>query len=85
MVYKNRAGQSRENAMIAAFALVTEFGAKQADVAKVLGCSQPTIANWVKDVGYRKQVSNLESELRGAKSYIKELRYEMKRIGHDSD
>lgn len=83
MVYKNRAGQPREKAMIAAYALVKEFGATQADVAKVLGCSQPTIANWVKDVGYRKQVSDLKSDLRDAKSYIKELRHEIKYLGHD--
>lgn len=82
MAYKNKGGQPRERAMIAAYSLVTDFGGKQVDVAKVLGCSQATIANWVKEVGFRKEIAGLEHELRDAKTYIKELRSEMKGLEH---
>lgn len=85
MAYKNKAGQPRERAMVAAYSLVTEFGGKQVDVAKVLGCSQATIANWVKEIGYKKAVAGLENELKDAKSYIKELRSEIKAIEHKRD
>ncbi len=77
MVYVNRAGQPREKVMIAAYALVTQYGAKQADVAKALGCSQATIANWVKDVGYQKQIKGLEKELESAHEYIEELHHSL--------
>ena len=80
MAYKNKGGQPRERAMIAAYSLVKDFEGKQADVAKVLGCSQATIANWVKEVGYKKEIAGLEYELKDAKSYIKELRTELKGI-----
>ena len=77
MAYKNKAGQPRERAMVAAYALVTSFGAKQADVAKVLVCSQATIANWVKEIGYKREIAGLEHELKDAKSYVKALKNEM--------
>lgn len=80
MIYKNKGGQPRERAMIAAFSLVKEFKGTQADVAKVLGCSQATVANWVKEVDYKKQIAGLEYELKDAKGYIKELRTELKAI-----
>ncbi len=83
MVYKNKAGQPRERAMIAAYSLVTDFGGKQADVAKVLGCSQATVSNWVKEMSYRREIVGLERELKDAKGYIKELRNEIKTIGHE--
>ncbi|MDX2125084.1 MAG: hypothetical protein SFX46_09775 [Aeromonas hydrophila] len=73
MVYKNKAGQPRERTMVAAYQLVTEFGATQANVAATLGCSQATIANWVKEVGYQKAISGLERELSDANDYIQEL------------
>jgi len=80
MVYKNKAGQPRERVMVAAYSLVKDFGAKQADVAKTLGCSQATIANWVKEVSYKKQVHDLAADLRDAKKYIRELRHEMANV-----
>lgn len=85
MAYKNKAGQPRERAMVAAYSLVKDFGGKQADVAKVLGCSQATVANWVKEIGYKKEIAGLEHDLKDAKSYIKELRHEMKAIGYRQD
>lgn len=85
MAYKNSAGQPRERVMVAAYSLVKEFGGKQADVAKVLGCSQATIANWVKEIGYKREITGLESDLRDAKGYIKELRNEMKALEHKKD
>lgn len=85
MAYKNKAGQPRERAMVAAYSLVTDFGGRQADVAKVLGCSQATIANWVKEIGYKKAIAGLENDLKDAKVYIKELRNEMKAIGYQRD
>ena len=77
MVYRNKAGQPRERAMVAAYSLVTEFGATQQNVAKVLNCSQATIANWVKEVGFKKQIDGLERELGDAKEYISVLRHEI--------
>lgn len=75
MVYKNRSGQPRERAMVAAYSLVTQFGAKQKDVAAVLGCSQATIANWVKEVGFQKEITGLQRELNDANAYIEELQH----------
>ena len=83
MAYKNKAGQPRERAMVAAYSLVTDFGGRQVDVAKVLGCSQATVANWVKEVGFRKTIAGLEHELKDAKGYIEELRTEMKVLEHE--
>lgn len=77
MVYKNRMGQPRERAMVVAYSLVNDFGARQADVAKVLGCSQATVANWNKEIGYRKQVAGLERELADAKVMIEDMRQEL--------
>ena len=77
MVYKNKNGQPRERAMVAAYSLVTEFGSTQESVAKALGCSQPTIANWVKEVGHQATVAGLQRELNDAKAYIQELHDEM--------
>lgn len=75
MVYRNRSGQPRERAMVAAYSLVTQFGAKQKDVAAALGCSQATIANWVKEIGFRREITGLEHELNDANAYIEELQY----------
>lgn len=75
MVYKNSAGQPRERAMVAAYSLVTEFGAKQTDVAAALGCSQATIANWVKELGFQKEINGLQRELSDANDYIEELQH----------
>jgi predicted transcriptional regulator len=83
MKYRNTGGQPREKAMVAAYALVTKFGANQADVGKVLGCSQPTVANWVKEMGYRKEINGLKNELSSAQEYIDYLAEEMKLIGYD--
>ena len=77
MVYKNKGGQSRERTMVAAYSLVKDFGAKQTDVAKTLGCSQATVANWVKEVGYEAKINGLQQELADAQSYIEELKDEM--------
>lgn len=75
MVYKNRSGQPRERAMVAAYSLVTQFGAKQKDVAAALGCSQATVANWVKEVGFQKEITGLQRELNDANAYIEELQH----------
>ena len=61
--YENKGGQPRKKCMIAAYALVNNFGAKQQDVASALGCSQGTIANWIKEVAYRKEISGLKGSL----------------------
>ena len=84
MVYKNKGGQPREKAMVAAFALVTKFGSKQADVAAVLGCSQSTVNSWVKEMSFRSQISSLERELDDATTYIDDLRNELS-LGYDGD
>lgn len=77
MVYKNKGGQSRERTMIAAYSLVKDFGAKHKDVASALGCTQSTISNWVKDVGYQKEISGLKNEIADAQDYINELHHQL--------
>ncbi|CRM84365.1 helix-turn-helix domain-containing protein [Pseudomonas sp. 25 R 14] len=84
MVYKNNGGQPREKAMVAAYALVTKYGSKQADVAKALGCSQSTVNAWVKEITFRSQISSLERELDDATTYIDDLRNELA-LGYDGD
>jgi len=64
--------------MVAAWALVTKFGATQANVALVLGCSQPTIASWVKEMNYRKEIQGLTNELSEAQAYIEDLQDELR-------
>lgn len=71
--YENKGGQPRDKCMVAAYALLKNFGANQEAVARVMGCSQGTIANWVKEVGFRKQISGLKNELETANDYIKSL------------
>lgn len=71
--------------MIAAYALVNNFGAKQHDVAVVLGCSQGTVANWIKEVGYQKKISGLRSELSSAHNYIEELADQLNLIEYSPD
>lgn len=82
MVYKNKGGQPREKAMVAAYALVTKFGSKQTDVAAALGCSQSTVNAWVKEMKLRAQINSLERELEDATSYIEDLRSELS-LGYD--
>ena len=77
MLYQNPGGESRERAMIAAYALIRNFGAKQADVARVLNCSQSTISQWVKEIEMKKQISGLEKELSDAQDYIAHLSLEL--------
>jgi predicted transcriptional regulator len=78
--YSNKGGQPREKCMVAAYALVNNFGATQAAVAEVMGCSQGTVANWVKEVGYRKEISGLKNELVAANGYIDELANQLQLI-----
>lgn len=77
MVYKNKNGQPRERAMVAAHSLVRDFGAPQHAVAAALGCSTSTVNNWVKEVGFRREISGLRNELADAQGYIGELRNEL--------
>ncbi len=77
MAYKNKGGQSRERTMVAAYSLVEQFGAKQKDVATVLGCAPSTIHQWVKDVRYQREISGLKYELDDAKDYINHLADEL--------
>jgi len=88
MVYKNKKGQPRERAMVAAYSLVTDFGASQQSVADALGCSQPTVANWVKEVGYEAEIQGLKNQLVDAKGLIEDLREDMTASefdGHEDD
>ena len=63
MAYKNKSGQPRERAMVAAYSLVTQFGGKQQDVAKVLGCSPSTVHQWVKEIGFKKKLQGSNKNL----------------------
>lgn len=80
MVYRNKKGQPRERAMVAAYVLVKDFGAKQKDVAQVLGCKQPSISSWVKEVGLRKEIDGLQRELDDARGLVEILRSEIDSI-----
>jgi hypothetical protein len=75
--YKNAAGQPVEVCKTAAFQLVTDFGATQAAVAEVMKTTQPTIHNWCKEMGFRKEISGLKTEVKRAHKYIDELRDQM--------
>jgi len=85
MVYKNSGNQPRERAMLAAYALHQDFKAKQTDIAKVLGCSQSTVANWCKEMKLRNQIENLKTERDQAHDYIETLHNEIKLIEHHQD
>ena len=63
--------------MLAAHSLVHEYKANQADVAKVLGCSQSTVANWTKEVAYRREIHGLKQEIDDAKGLVKKLSAEI--------
>lgn len=78
--YKNEAGQPREKCMVTAYALVKNYGAEQNDVARVMKCSQGTISNWVKEVGFRREIADLSSRLYSASDYINELASELKLV-----
>lgn len=83
--YENKGGQPRDKCMVAAYALVNNFGAKQAAVAEVMGCSQGTIANWVKEVRFRKEISGLKNELSKANDYIEDLAGQLNLIEYNPD
>lgn len=52
MLYKNTNGIPRETVMHIAQRL-HESGFNQAKVASILGCSQPTVSTWLKEVRYQ--------------------------------
>ncbi len=85
MAYKNKNGQPRERAMVAAYSLVTEFGASQDSVGAALGCSQGTVSNWVKEVGHEAKVRNLEAQLQDAQIMIQELKEDVMLLEHQED
>jgi len=81
--YTNKGGQPRDKCMVAAYALVKNYGATQATVAQVMGCSQGTVANWVKEVGFQKEINGLKGELAQAQEYIEDLAGELNLIEYD--
>jgi predicted transcriptional regulator len=81
--YTNKGGQPRDKCMVAAYALVKNYGATQATVAEVMGCSQGTVANWVKEVGYQKEINGLKGELNQARDYIDHLADELNLIEYN--
>lgn len=83
--YENKGGQPRDKCMVAAYALVKNFGAKQAAVADVMGCSQGTIANWVKEVGFKKEIAGLNNELNKANDYIEHLADQLNLIEYNPE
>lgn len=52
-------------------------------------CSQGTVANWVKEVGFRKEMAGLRNELGEANEYIESLADQLNLIEyapqHDDD
>jgi predicted transcriptional regulator len=85
MVYKNKNGQPRERAMVAAYSLVTEFGASQKSVGDALGCSQGTVSNWVKEVSHEAEVRSLQNQLNDAQAMILELKEEVLLLEEEVD
>lgn len=83
--YVNTGGQPREKCIIAAYALVTKFGARQEDVAKVMNCTQPTISNWVKEGKLRNEISDLRNQIAAAEGYIGELSSQLGLIEYDPE
>lgn len=81
--YVNAAGQPREKCIVAAYALVTRYGANQAAVANVMGCSQSTIASWVKEARFREEINGLRGELEASRDYIQDLSNELGYIEYD--
>lgn len=75
--YQNRGGQPRDRVMVASYALVTQFGAKQKDVATVMGTSPGTISNWVKEMTYKSEIEGLQKRLDDANDYIEHLANQM--------
>ncbi len=63
MVYRNAAGQPRERCMWAAYVLVKEMGWTQVNVATGFKVSQPTVAQWIKEVEFRNTIKQLTIEL----------------------
>lgn len=85
MVYRNKNGAPREHAMFAAYSLSKDFGAKQKHIAAALGCSQPTVALWVKEMAMRKEIGELKRELKDSKGLVKQLERELRALGHIKD
>lgn len=83
--YQNSGGQPRDKCMVAAFALVKNYGATQSAVADVMKCSQGTVANWVKEVGFRKEIAGLRNELGEANDYIESLADQLNLIEYAPD
>lgn len=83
--YQNKGGQPREKCMIAAYALTKNYGATQEAVAGALGCTQGTIANWVKEISYKNEISGLKKELSAANNYIGKLANELNLIEYNPD
>ncbi len=81
--YRNAGGETRDKCMVASYALVTKFGATQEAVAEVMGCSQATIANWVKEIGFKKEIHGLENELASANEYITKISNKLKLIEYN--
>lgn len=81
--YENEGGQPRDKCMVAAYALVKNFGAKQSAVAGVMNCSQGTVANWVKEVGFKKEIAGLKNELEQAHDYIEHLADQLQLIEYN--
>lgn len=81
--YVNAGGQPREKCMIAAFALVDNFGAKQAAVADVMQVTQGTISNWVKETRLKSENANLRNQLAHAQDYIDDLSKRLRLIEYN--
>ena len=81
MAYQNISGAPREKVMLAAYILVTEFGARQVDVANVFRYSQGTIHQWVKEIGLKKEIHDLTNELTEVREYARGLQLQIERVG----
>lgn len=81
--YKNAGGQPREKCMIAAYALVTRYGASQEAVADAMRCSQGTISYWCKEMRFKEEIQGLKQELAAAHDLTQELADQLHVIEYD--
>lgn len=63
-----------------AYILNKELGYSMVSIAQLMQVSQSTISNAIKEVEFRRQISNLEKELDEAKSTLRELGYVQQNI-----
>ncbi len=58
-----------------AYVLNKEFGYTMVNISKLMNVSQSTISSAIKDFEYKRNIRNLENELKNARTELKKLGY----------